>query len=560
MKKYRIALQLFTFSLVFISFIACDKDFANLDSDVVNSDIATDFTIKKDSFNIIAYSKRLGPVQSDGLGINSLGIYDDVYGRSTASFVSQVTPSSFPPIFGENVVLDSVVMYIPFFSSATEFDDEGELIYKLDSVIGDKPIKLSLFESDYFLRDFVPDGDFNESESYFSNKTIADSSPIAETLLEGTPIEYLNEDGTVNTENIVTISNEVYTLTEPDTEDDEDEDPQVIQTLLPGIRLVLKPDFWQEKILDQEGEAVLSSQNNLAEYFRGIYFKAEPVNDEGSFIILNVGTVSSNITLYYTRDNENADEDSEETTEQSTFQLTFGPNRVSFIENDFNLTLADGDEVNGDSRLYVKGGDGSIAKLKFFEGADLDEDDDTFNAFETWKNDFVETDEDGKFIKSKRLVNEANLVFYVDQDLVEGNEPNRLYVYDIENKTPLVDYFLDGIVNAIPSLSVINHLGPLVRVDDEPDGVGIKYKLEITEHINNLLLRDSTNVELGLSTTLNVNLEENFAQRPVISSDEDLTSPLSSVITPRGTILHGNNTEDETKRVYLEIYYTEPNN
>jgi hypothetical protein len=35
---------------------------------------------------------------------------------------------------------------------------------------------------------------------------------------------------------------------------------------------------------------------------------------------------------------------------------------------------------------------------------------------------------------------------------------------------------------------------------------------------------------------------------------------LSSVITPRGTILHGNNTEDETKRVYLEIYYTEPNN
>ena len=198
--------------------------------------------------------------------------------------------------------------------------------------------------------------------------------------------------------------------------------------------------------------------------------------------------------------------------------------------------------------------------MKFFEGADLDEDDDTFNAFETWKNDFVETDEDGKFIKSKRLVNEANLVFYVDQDLVEGNEPNRLYVYDIENKTPLVDYFLDGIVNAIPSLSVVNHLGPLVRVDDEPDGEGIKYKLEITEHINNLLLRDSTNVELGLSTTLNVNLEENFAQRQVISTEEDLTSPLSSVITPRGTILHGNNTEDETKKVYLEIYYTEPNN
>lgn len=27
-----------------------------------------------------------------------------------------------------------------------------------------------------------------------------------------------------------------------------------------------------------------------------------------------------------------------------------------------------------------------------------------------------------------------------------------------------------------------------------------------------------------------------------------------------GTMLHGNNTTDETKRVYLEIYYTDQNN
>ena len=82
------------------------------------------------------------------------------------------------------------------------------------------------------------------------------------------------------------------------------------------------------------------------------------------------------------------------------------------------------------------------------------------------------------------------------------DEPNRIYLYDIENKTPLVDYFLDGQNTSLPSFSVINHLGPLQRVDDESDGNGIKYSLKITEHIANLLIKDSTNVELGLAVSL----------------------------------------------------------
>ncbi len=160
-----------------------------------------------------------------------------------------------------------------------------------------------------------------------------------------------------------------------------------------------------------------------------------------------------------------------------------------------------------------------LAQIKLFNGEDIDDNDDDLNAFEEWKNDFVETDSDGKFVKSKRLINEANLVFYVDRDVLDQNmldpekEPNRIYLYDIENKRPLVDYFLDGVSNSIPSASIVNHLGPLQRVDDEPDGKGIKYKLKITDHINNLLIRDSTNVDLGLSVSLNVNLEEIAGQR-----------------------------------------------
>jgi hypothetical protein len=151
-------------------------------------------------------------------------------------------------------------------------------------------------------------------------------------------------------------------------------------------------------------------------------------------------------------------------------------------------------------------------------------------------------------------------VFYVDQDMVQDGEPNRLYVYDIDNKTPLIDYFLDELNNSIPSFSIVNHLGPLQRVNDDPTESGVKYKFRITEHLNNLLLRDSTNVELGLSVSLNVNLEGGNQQRQIQNTtNSDLTIPVSSIITPRGTVLHGNNTEDESKRVFLEIYYTEPN-
>jgi len=131
-------------------------------------------------------------------------------------------------------------------------------------------------------------------------------------------------------------------------------------------------------------------------------------------------------------------------------------------------------------------------------------------------------------------------------------------LYDVDNKTPLVDYFFDGVNNVLPSLSIANHLGPLQRVDDDdPDSDGVKYKLRITEHINNLLINDSTNVELGMTVSLNVNLEGQISQREIqLIDDSDITIPTSSVLTPRGTVLHGNNTEDISKKVYLEIYYT----
>ena len=559
MKKNKFTLQIIVFSLIVLSFIACDRDFATLESDIINDENSTNFDILSEQYDIITYTQALEPVQTNGLGLNTLGVYDDLYGRSTSSFVTQVTTSNFNPIFGEEAEIDSVVLKIPYFSAGVETDEDGNITYEIDSVIGREPIKLSLFESNYFIRDFDPNGEFNESQAYFSNKSASATETISDLALEGEELILLSDDTAPSQShlgnNIIKISDEGFVLYT----DDEDGVSQVSLRDTPGLRLKLDPAYWQNKIIDKEGDPVLSSQNNFAEYFRGLYFKAEVEGNDGSFLILNMGAQTSVVTIYYSR-LTNATDDDEEETEQATFALRFGPNRINFMDNNFTTPINNGDAVTGDSRLYLKGGEGSIANIKLFNGDDIDENPE-MNAFETFKNTFVETDADGKFVKAKRLVNEANLVFYVDQDIMLDGEPDRIYLYDKENKIPLVDYFLDANIPSLPSFSVINHLGPLQRVDDEPTGNGIKYKLRITDHINALLLSDSTNVELGLAVSLNVNLEGLSIQRKVQSTDNtDLTTPTSSIITPRGTVLHGNNTEDESKQVYLEIYYTEPNN
>ncbi|GAA4246442.1 MULTISPECIES: DUF4270 domain-containing protein [Winogradskyella] len=573
MKKNRTALQIIAFTLIAITFIACDKDYANLESDVINNDVATNFDILSKQYDVITKTKAfdpiLNPVQTNNLGLSTLGVYDDIYGRTTSSFVTQLTTSTYDPNFGDDVQIDSVVVTIPYYSTVTGVDDDGNTTYEIDSVIskGDsyKSIVLRIFENNYFIRDFDPNAGFNENQAYFSNKSASASEMI--TNLEGEELTFVDYDDATGTDmtvvsNVIDINNNGHVLKDVNNLDDNGNKP-ILFSQAPAIRVMLEPTFWQNKIIDKEGDIDLSNQNNFLEYFRGLYFKAEAYNDDGSFLILDTNNDSANVTIYYNRLTPSTSDDADER-DTAAFVLNFGPNKINFLETDFTVNEEESD--TGDSKLYLKGGQGSVAKIKLFDGF-YDEEAGITN-FEKFRDEFVNL-EDGEFESSKRLVNEANLVFYVDRDLLDSanedpnNEPNRLYLYDIDNKTPLVDYYLDATNTNLPSFSKYNHLGALERVDeDDPSSKGVKYKLKITEHINNLLLRDSTNVELGLAVSLNINLEDpslGFTQSKVQGSDE-LAVPVSSVLTPRGTILHGNNSENEDKKVYLEIYYTEPNN
>ncbi|OMP32527.1 DUF4270 domain-containing protein [Mangrovimonas sp. DI 80] len=573
MKKKTIALKnIAVLAALSLATIACNEDFSTLDSDLINSDNNSHFNSETSLYDVITYNRALGgegaqfrPVQSNNLPSNLLGIYDDpTYGRTTASFVTQLAQSTSDPSFGEGTQIDSVVMTIPFYSSVTGTADEGGNTYELDSIFGDAHIKLSLYESNYFLRGFDPNSEFNESQRYYSNGATSLTEMIDPASLEGTPIAELLSDTEPSVLDNFKPSETQIILTEPsDDEVAEGEEPEyeVTERLAPALRVKLDPTYWNEKIIAKEGDAVLSNSNNFNNYFRGIYFKVEAIGESGHMSMLNMSSTSANITIYYTKDPSVEDGDRIE----ASYTLTFSGNRVNFFENNFTLPLLDGDELDGDEKLYLKGGQGSMAIIKLFDGENIDENTESDNTFENFKNFFAQTDEEGKFVKRRRLINEANLVFHVDQSQVNGQEPDRIYLYDIDNERYLADYLGDLASTTSPLYSRTNHLGKLERVDDEADGEGIKYKLRITEHVKSLIENDSTNVKLGLVVSTNVNLEVNSStglptnQAKMLTAD-DVKVPVSSVLSPRGTVLFGNNTPDEDKKVYLEIFYTEPEN
>jgi hypothetical protein len=133
-----------------------------------------------------------------------------------------------------------------------------------------------------------------------------------------------------------------------------------------------------------------------------------------------------------------------------------------------------------------------------------------------------------------------------------------VYLYDINNNVMLADYVLDsqGQENSPASTSNNAHLAPLTRNED---GEGLSYKVRITRHVHNVLNNDSTNVRLGLVVSQNINLVSMSAIRPQ-EGREATAVPVASLITPLGTVLYGPDTEDEEKRLKLNIYYTEPKN
>ncbi|AXT57041.1 DUF4270 domain-containing protein [Aquimarina sp. AD1] len=548
---------------VIFTIVSCDDDFNSVGSEVIG-----DVNFEDNEYNAVpvAYSKRFERVQTSGLPNYLLGVYNDpIYGQSTYNVLSQVLPARVSPTFGDNAVLDSVVLRLPYFSELVETvtDDDGEVTntFEVDSIYGSGTVNLSLYRSEYFLRDFDLEEGSEQRQVYYSNDIRENFGPT----VEGRLLFEIND--------FRPDENEVSLLTE-DNDTDEDTDPQV-STTIPALRQVLISDaaafeatelnpsnarvgnqelidYFTTVFLDMEGSIELSNVNNFNNYFRGVYFKAELNSLDGSLVFFDIA--DANITLHYSFDKvDTLDEDEDDDTtdivrDSEELELGFFNNIVNGIETSFNTTiedeLDDQDVINGEENLYLKGGEGSYAVIDLFSGLIVNEDGEQENEL-----DFLR--------RQNWLINEVSMKFYINQDEVSSGdtEPERIYIFNLDTGEVLLDYTFDPTSNSTnPTISVTEHLGVITRDNDEN---GEFYKIRLTRHITGVLNEGDDNVKLGLSVSQNVNITAN-AEGFTPTNTEDEIIPFSSIISHEGTILYGNGTNvPEEKRLKLDIFYTE---
>ena len=601
MKKLYLIL---TLSIVLFS---CNKDYKTVGLNLIDNNA---FNTSLEEIPVYVKMRSIPPYVSNTLSTFQLGEYkDNIYGLSKVSFLSQINFEDPNLVFGDykqsdednpedNIsriqeveTIKNVFLDIPFFTNVDDDDNDGVInmydvdstdpysdsdgdgvsdadesnagqnpldedtdgdgildgedtesinpyagrtLYELDSLIGntEATFKLKVSELDYFLRPYDPDSNFEKFQKYFSNNSLPENFSgytlfDDEVKIDSNELVFYNED-------------------DPETEDD-DESEVVKERLTPRIRVELNHDFFQSKFLDKEGSQEISNLDNFKLYFKGIVLETYDFSDP-LLMILNFNEAEIRVVYEYQKYNkQDTDDDTADDTidtEESEFLFKMGGIKLnSFKNHPFpgNVYSAIADTITNPERVYLKGGQGIMAEIELFK------DDNGVDVLEE--------------IRSKQwLVNEANISMYIDKEMLSSNggivEPSRLYLYDLVNKAPVIDYFVDNSAGQKSYQNKVVH-GGLIELDEDKNG--LMYKIRISEHIKNIVRKDSTNVKLGLvvssdiSNTINIEVED---------SDFMTFTPLSSAINPLGSVLIGPSPSAEKfdKRMRLNLFYTEVNN
>ena len=539
--------QKFILGFVVLVFASCDKDFNTIDASVIGEN-NYDFSSYNDGM-VLAYNQGLGVMQSNNLPVNPLGVYQDSnFHTTTAHFVTQLqlNSSNFNPSFGINLKVEKVELLVPYFSTRKSTGSDGTSIYELDSIYGspESKMKLSVFENGYFLRDTDPSSGFTESQRFFADQRPDFDSNRYGTDADGNSLLFgsrLNDSTAVS-------QNDQFFFDKSEIEEITVKDEDTTTTYLPpSMKLNLNKKFFEKKIFSDVGKANMVNNNTFKNYFRGLYFKVEQIPGENGQLA-QIDFSKGKIKITYT---EEQTVSNELTRVEKTIELNMTGNTVSLqdlsnVNTTYSDALSSSNTATGDPSLFLKGGSGSLAVVNLF-GPDT--------------NNNGVADQLEELRDRNWRINEASLTFYVERGKLgtTAPEPNRIYLYDLDNNRPLIDFFTDPTTSTTkPKNGKFVHDGMIQKLAS--DDRGDKYRIRITNHISNLIRKDSTNVKLGLVVTEDYRIISNLDRKTSGSSDLVKKAPTSSVMNPLGTILYGNTpVVPEDKRIKLEIFYTEIN-
>ncbi len=549
-----------------LALVSCDKDFSNVGGEIVGDE---HFGLNKTTFDVVAFNKSTGDVQTNDLPINSLGYYNSpVFGKTKASLITQLQLENNNPKFFAPDPIDSVYLYIPYFAPVTDVDSgTGDPIYRIDSLLPQykkdvvsPKIKLGVYESGYYIQDFDPATNLQQAQRYYSSQQAQFESALVNSSLR------LNDDNTnVNTPTTTDYSQNDQFAFSAQSIKIKKPSGTVKETLAPGIFLNLNKSFFQNKIFNAPAGVFLNN-NTFKNYFRGLYFKAEAaVGAENQGVLARLNSARGTITIIYkdytnqtAYDNSATDPSIKKVSKKIVLNMT--GRTINFFDTDYVNPVTTPNMVVGDERIQLKGGKGSMGVIDLFNPTDNIQYDSRGAIVNTPNGipdelDQLRNPSDGK----KWLINEANLVFYIDKTaMTNAVEPNRILLYDLDNNRPVIDYYNDLSTAVETKYNKFIHGGILVKGSDSR---GDYYKVRITNHFRNLIAKDSTNVRLGLVVTENINsVNRAYLQAPfTIGTKQYKYSPTMAIVNPLGTILFGSNPNvPDSKRMKLQVYYTKP--
>lgn len=600
---------LFFFQLIFVN---CTKEFHSVGVSILNETVLES---KRLEAPIFSYQRKTDFFQTDGLPLAQLGeINHPFFGLSKASITSQLLIPTSNPIFGdineqnenqteddpskieENETVTQVYLEIPFFNNLNDKDSDGVIdefdidpndplsdtdsdgiadyletqdgsnplsqdsdndgildgvdsdnseydsenkVYQIDSIFGNRnaSFNLKVYELTYYLSSLDPENNFESFNKFYSNKDFFNEGFSGEALYDSQYILDFNELR--------------FNYSEDDSATpDVDETQKVELRLTPRIRIPLEKNFFQLNFLDKEGSRELANQDNFSNHLKGVIIRAENFSDN-LYMLLDMNQANIKVEYEYDKYNKNGTEDdvSDDFIEKSkkTFPINLGGIKINTIINDgydqdIENQISLSNQGDPSDKIYLSGSSGLHSKL---------------NLFSSEKNEGLILDD----LRNKNwLINEANVNLYIDQlDYSLYSDLgiiNRLYLYNYEDSNPLNDYVLDETVSQDPDQIQTKkvYYGGILEYDD--NGLPYRYKFRITDHIKRIIRNDSTNVELGVVITSDI---DDTSHKAAMVSDQVIKYPSAAILNPLGVVLYGSHPgeENNSKKIQLEIFYTE---
>lgn len=499
-----IFLSFFVFAV--FSFTSCENEIDSIGVGIIDNG-----NFDTDSFeaSIVSESENVERVISSNISQYLLGVYkDNEFGKLSGSVVSQLSlptyGESYALGYGDDVVVDSVLLNIPYQVTIDAESDTPYTAYTLDSIIGttDTEFELGVYELKTFLNTLDPT-DPSKNNVYYSDKEFQ----------KGNDPFFLGAFNANPSDTVAYIKRyEADGITVYDTDTIKEDNLQ------PSIKIPLNKNMVRQLFVDNPTGPEFSSADEFVKYFRGFYLEANayPSNEYSHLMSLNFN--GANMTIYYsnvTDESETQDLNGNGTQGESNVRVkrnyvyNFGNLKSNILERDYSVEKSSGPE-----RIYVQGAAGSIGVLDILSQEDLDE------------------------LRSNNwLINSANLTVYVDQNAVSSIAPEQLFLFNYDDREHLLDVLTEG----------INSVGGTLQRDE--DGKPEKYVFKITDYISELLVSEEPEslVRLGLKV---------YGPTDVPANINDVSIKEYSW-NPKGVVLFNDDESAGDKKISLEIFYTE---